>query len=498
MWAYVRTGVFGLVGIPTTIVLAHVLSPADFGIAAAATFFGQFAARLSNGGMGSALVRIKDLRDDHVSSVFVVNAVLGLLGTVALIVAAPWIADFYGTPEVGSVLPIVAINFALGSLSMVQHALLSRDLRYRDMATVGSLDVTVSAIAAVVLASLGFRYWSLVIGDVCGAFAKWVYGIRLVGWHVRLRFVPAAARELSSFAAGSYVRRVLEHFTRNVDNMVIGRLLGITALGFYDKAFSAINRVFEKMTVVGPSVSFRIFAIIQDEPDRFRRAYRKVIMTATLLGYIVFGALGTMAPHLIVVAFGGKWQPSVVPFQILCMAFALKLLNSYANAAAQARGWVWSQVWRQIVEIACIVTGIYLAADWGINGAAAAILAATLAMFALTQTMMRAATGLVWADVLEPQIPALASAALLIAMLWGIDAVLATRETANFVVLIAQAAAAALFALAFAWWCPFRDARLLMHDVVSDLSPRLAGWVWKDVATVSKGKRAASSGTIAL
>lgn len=481
MWAYVRTGVFALVGIPATMVLARLLSPVDFGIAAAATFFGQFAGRLSSGGMGNALVRIKDLRPDHLSTVFVVNAAGAALGSVALIVAAPHIAAFYGRPEIGWVLPVVAINFALGALSMVQQALLARDLRYREMAIIGSLDVTVAAIAAVVFASLGFRYWSLVLGDVCGAAVKWIYGVWVVGWHVRFRFVPAAARELSSFALGSYAMRLLEHLTVNVDNIVIGRLLGITALGFYDKAFSVANRVFNKMTVVGPGVSFRIFAIIQDDPDRFRRAYRKVIMTATLLGYVAFAALGTMAPHLIVVAFGAQWHPSIVPFQLLCVSFSMKLLNQYSNSAAQARGWMWSQVWRQIVQIACIAVGVYFARPWGITGAALAIVGATVAMFFLTQGMMRTATGLGWSDVLEPQAPAIATAAAIVSILWGVDILLATKGAAPAVILLTQACAGALFMLAFAWCCPFREARVLMHEVVSDLSPRLARFVWKDV-----------------
>jgi teichuronic acid exporter len=489
MWAYVRTAVIGLIGVPATIVLARLLSPADFGIAAAAIFFGQLAARLSSGGLGSALVRIKIISEDHISTVFVVNAVMAVLGSLALILAAPYIAAFYGSPEVGRILPLVALNFTLGALSSVQQALLSRDLRYREMATIGSLDTLVGAVSAVVFASLGFRYWSLVLGDVCGAFVKWIGGIWFVGWHVRPRFVPAAAREMGSFAMGSYVQRLLLHMTRSVDQVVIGRMLGLTALGFYDKAFSVGNKVYSKMTVVGPAVSFRIFSIIQDEPERFRRAYRKVIMSATILGYVVFAGLATVAPHLLVVALGERWEPAVLPFQVLCVAFALKLLNQYATAAAQAKGWIWPQVWRQIVQILCIIVGVYFAAPWGIAAASLAVLGASIVQFFLTQSMMRRATGLGWADILAPQTPALAISAALVSVLWGIDAYLATKGAAHAVVLAAQVGSAAVLLLAFARWCPFQDTRTLMHDIVSDFSPRIAGVVWKDVATAQRDRK---------
>ena len=493
MWAYLRTLVVGLIGVPATIALARLLSPEDFGIAAAATFFGQLAARLSSGGFGLALVRIKDLRDEHISTVFVINVVAGLIGSVGLLVAAPYIAAFYRAPEVGWILPIVALNFAIGSLSTVQQSLLSRDLRYREMATIGSIDVIVASIVAVVFAFFGYRYWSLVIGDACGAIVRWLYGVWVVGWHVSLRFVPAAAREMGSFAIGSYVRRLLEHLTRNLDNVVIGRWLGVAPLGFYDKAFSVGNKVFNKMTVVGPSVSFRIFAIIQDEPERFRRAFRKVIMTATLLGYLIFVALGTMAPHLFVVALGQKWRPAVEPFQVLCVAFCFRLLNQYAVAAAQARGWVWPQIWRQVVQLVLMVLGVYLAVPWGVLGAAYAVLGSTIAMFFLTQGMMRAATGLGWSDVIQPQLPALATSAVLGVLLWGVDLMLI--GTAPPLVLLAQASTAGAFVLVFAYWCPFRDLRVLMHEVVDDLSPRAAAFVWRDIAATPKAGKATRSKT---
>jgi O-antigen/teichoic acid export membrane protein len=490
MWAYVRTGIYALVGIPTTIVLARLLSPADFGIAAAAVFFGELASRLSSGGLGVALVRTKELREDHISSVFVVNVVMSAVGALALVAAAPAIGRFYGAPEVGWLLPVVTLNFVLGALSMVQQALLARDLRYKEMATLGGLDLTVSSVTAVIFAASGLSFWSLVLGKVCGAFVKWIGGIWLVGWHVRLRFVPAAARELSSFALGIYTKGTLEHFARNVDSILIGRLLGVTALGFYDKAFSIINRVFNKMTVVGPNVSFRIFSIIQDEPERFRRAYRRVIMTVTLVGYIVLGALGAMAPQLIVVALGEKWSPSVLPFQILCFAFALKLIDQYATSASNARGWVWPQVGFKVVKVACLIGGIYLASPWGINGVAIAVLGAGVVNFLLMQTLMRRATGLGWLDVLQPQVPALVSTALLVGLLLGAAAAVHAVHAAPAVILIAQVAAAALFLLAFAWWCPFREARELMHEVVSDVSPRLARFVWRDVVTERRPARA--------
>jgi PST family polysaccharide transporter len=494
IWGYLRAGFQTLLGIPTTVILARLLTPEEFGLAAAALFFGQLSSRLSAGGMGQALVRIKDLRDDHISTVFTINAGLTALLALALLIAAPAIGRFYGAPEVGWLIPVVAVTFAVGALSSVQQALLNRDLRYRESAMISSIDITVSAIASVVFAAFGFRYWSLVLGDMCGALAKFTYAVYAVGLHAKLKFVPAAAREMGSFAAGSFVRRLLEFATRNVDNLVVGRVLGMAPLGFYDKAFSLVNRLYSRMTVVGPGVSFRVFSIIQDEPERFRRAYHKVVMTTTIITYAGFAALGVMAPHLVVVAFGERWRPSIVPCQLLCVSFALKAMNQYAVTASHARGWIWPDVWRQIVGVTCVIGGVYFASGaWGIDGAAAAVLMASLVMFLLTQGIMRAATGMKWADTLWPQAPGITIAALLVTTLWAIDGALG-RSAASPVILLIQALAAVVVVLMFAMWCPFREARILFHDAVNDLSPKVARRLWSDVAIMQLAEKRSRRG----
>ena len=111
-----------------------------------------------------------------------------------------------------------------------------------------------------------------------------------------------------------------------------------------------------------------------------------------------------------------KWAPAVLPFQILCIAFMLRLTNTYAGSAAQARGWIWSQNWRYAVNVAMVAGGVFVLSAWGISGAAAAVLLATCVLFILMQQLLRAATHFSWRDILEPQIPALLCSAGIIAL----------------------------------------------------------------------------------
>jgi len=475
MWTTARTYLVELITLPATILIAQLLSPFDFGVAAIATFFGRLAARVSNAGMGSALVRVKVLRDEHVSSIFVANLAVTAIAALALLGMAPYIARFYRAPEVASLIPLVTLDFVFSALSMVSQALLTRSMRYREMATLGAADTITAAVASVLFAWFGLGYWSIVLGAVCGSGVKWAWGVKLVGWQVSFKYVPSAARELLSFAAGTYTRGLLEYVSLSIDNLIVGRVLGVTALGFYDKAFSSAQRTYNKLTVGGPSVSFRALAMLQDEPERFQRAFEKIVISSTLVTYGVFAVFGAMGPHIIVFLFGEKWRESIVPFQLLCLAGALKASNAFGGAAANAKGWIWSNVWRQAVQMICIAVGVYVAAPWGINGAALAVVVSAGVMFLLTLSMVRAATGLGWLNQLRPHVPGLSLALILGGLVWGIDVAFKAAGTPpHVVVLLVQGAVAALAAAAALRWTPFPSVAAVVHEIASDVSPKLA------------------------
>src|SRR5204863_4151217 len=112
--------------------------------------------------------------------------------------------------------------------------------------------------------------------------------------------------------------------------------LGMANLGLYDKAFNLMSRVLDRLNQGGAAISFRVFAAIQDEEERFRRGYRKVVVSTALVGYPAMTVLGFSAIPLFEVMFGQKWLSAVLPFQILCVAGGLKVLNGYAASVVEA------------------------------------------------------------------------------------------------------------------------------------------------------------------
>jgi hypothetical protein len=160
---------------------------------------------------------------------------------------------------------------------------------------------------------------------------------------------------------------------------------------------------------------------------------------------------------------------------MLCLSAAFRTTNVFAGAAADARGWVWSNVWRQAVYVVLIAGGVYFAAPWGINGASAAVLAATAVMTLLTMEVAKVATEMSWRSLLTPQVPGILLAVLLGSLVWLVDALFQQWGIAgHFPVLVAQSVVAGIVGMAAIRWTPFPIVATVVHEIVSDVSPKLA------------------------
>lgn len=472
-WSFLREGGNELLVFPASMVLARLLTPEEFGIATAAGFFTLLAGQLSALGLNAAIVRIKVVREEHLSTVFAVNVLVGLLTFGVLTASAPLVASFYRSPETGDILPIAALGFLISPFGTVPAAVLTREMRFRETAMADWFHLVAFSGVSLLLAWLGFSYMSMVYGRLAGLATLTVSRIAYSPWRPSFRLSIPALREIFSFGVGVHAKRLLDYSAQNVDNLLVGRFYGMVTLGIYDKAFSTMSRVLSRMNAGGPGVTFRIFAIIQDDPERFGRAYRKVVMSVTLLAFPLFGVLIAVAPQFLTLLFGNQWRPAAVPFQILCVGGALKLINTYASAAIQAAGLVWSEVWRQVLYVALIVAGLIALQDWGAVGAATAVLIGTAVMTVLMHVLLTKVTQLGWTDILRTIFPGLACTAICAgtALLTEFSVRATDSTPAGWVLLACQAASVTLVYSAFMLFAPIPALRTLVQEMYQDLAP---------------------------
>jgi teichuronic acid exporter len=474
LWSVIRQGGSELIALPTTMIMARLLTPEEFGVTAAATFFIVLAARLTQFGLNASIVRVKELRPEHESSVFVVNIAIGVVTYLAMFAAAPAIGHFFHSELAGQLLPVAALSFIINAFGTVPAALIQRRMQFRYSTLADWSDALLGCVIQLTLAFAGWGVWSIVYGQLAGALVRVVLKIHLSQWRPRFYWSRSALRELLSFGLGVQSKRLLEYAALNLDNLVVGRLLGMASLGFYDKAFGTANRLVNRLTLGG--AYFRIFAIIHDDQERFRRAYAKLLLTVTLIGFPIFAACAVTAPQLIVVLYGEKWRPAIVPFQLLCLGGMLKLLNAYAAQANEAMGNIWRQVRWQAASAIVLIGGVWLGTvSFGIAGAALGVLASVVLFTIATQNLVREGAGLAWRDVLAPQIPGLTCAGLMILLLAAVELTAHTLQPAvkPWQLLLAQGAAGVLFYAAFVLLSPFAGVRMLVAETITDLPPRV-------------------------
>lgn len=480
-WSLVRQGGHELIQLPASMILARLLSPSDFGIAAAASFFILLATRLTSLGFNSALVRIKELREEHATSVFVVNIALGGLTWGVLFAAAPLIGSLFDSQDAVDALRISSFIFLITPFGTVPSALIARRLNFRDSTTAHWIDTGVGVVVSIALALQGFGFWSIVLGHLAGTVGQVSALMYLSRWRPRGRFSVAATRDLLSFGLGIHTKRILQFACFNMDNLIVGTVLGVTALGFYDKAFTTMNRIVNRLAV--GQANFRIFSIIQEDPARFRRAYLRLIFTVSLIGLPAFGAAIVAAPALFAVLFGGGWSSSVLPFQILCVGGILKLFDGYASQANEALGGIWAQVRRQAVGAVLVVVGAWLGSRYGgLLGAAVGVSSAIAILSATMQALVRRMAGLTWREMLGAQVPGV-TCALGLAATMLLASTLVTRtieDAAGWQLLMIQALAGGGFYLLFMLRSPFALVRTLVQETANDLGldRRLRNSTW--------------------
>lgn len=472
VWSFFREGVSEMISTPTAIVMARLLTPFDFGIAASAAFFLTLATRLTNFGFNLALVRVKELRPEHSSSVFVITLAVGVTAYATLVATAGLMGAFFNAPQIAEVMPVAALTFLISPFGTVPSALMSREMQFRRTAVADWSSSLAESISAVWFAWSGYGFWSIAYSRVIGDLVSTAVKIALGNWAVSFRFSPSAARELFSFGSGVFVKRMLDFTANNVDNLVVGRVLGITALGFYDKAFMTMSKVLVRINRGGPMVSFRVFAIIHEEPERFRNAYRKVVLAAALVTFPVLLGLAAAGREVIGVMYGERWLPSVVAFQLLCLAGVLKVMIEYAGMAAQASGRVWNQVWRQALYTVLIVGSVAIGSRWGLTGAAAGVLIATLGMTLLMNSLVVRTTAITMSTLVGAQVPGLLAAAIVGAAIAAVRLAFA-GTLAPWQLLAGEGLAGALAYALFLKFNRFREVRTLLRDTAKDLSPPL-------------------------
>lgn len=301
-----------------TIFLVRTLTPRDFGYLAMAMVFIGFAQKFNDLGFGSALIQHKTIRTRHASSVFWINLMLGFFTGAVFWLAAPFISNFYGEPELNSITRVLSIIFIFHATEFVPNALLQRQMRFNKIAIIEIASVGISGVVALYMAFTGWGVWSLVaqllIKSLTSSFLSWVF----VQWLPRFWISRIAIKEILGFSLGYSGFHFINYWARKIDDLLVGRLMGTHALGIYDRAYQLMLHPVTIIIEVISKVMFPALSKIKDQHLRVKRIY---LLTIAILAFAIFpmmAGLFVVGEPFVITVFGEQWIEVAGIIAILC------------------------------------------------------------------------------------------------------------------------------------------------------------------------------------
>lgn len=352
--------------------LARLLAPEDFGLVALALIFIGFTQIIADQGLADALIQRKHLDAMHLSSAFWMCIGFGLVLAAILSALAFPLAVLFDEDELAPVLVVLSLAIPIASASLVQQAILVRRMAFRSLAFRTLISIGVGAVFGIGAAVLGFGVWSLVVQHIASPIAGLIVLWSVTGWRPRFAFSVSHFRDLVGFGIHIVNFRVLNYFTRRADELLVGAFLGAVSLGFYTVGHRLLRMLFQLTSGLVDKVAFPVYARLQDQPERLRRAYYKTNAFAAVVALPAFVASLVLAPQIVQVLFGPQWEEAVPVMQALSLLGVIQFLTYLNSNVVKALGKPSWQVVIVAVTAVLKVTAFLIAMRYGIVGVAIA------------------------------------------------------------------------------------------------------------------------------
>ena len=448
-WTTGSTVIIIVLQITVLAILARLLKPTDFGVASAAMLIVTFMSVFNEMGIAPSIVLIENLTQRHIRTGFTASLIIGMIFFTALFMGAPLVERFFAMPGLAGVCHIVAFIFLFNGAGEVANGINSRNLRFREIALTDAVSYAIAYIGiAVPMAYFGFRYYGL----AAGALAQEIITMAAYNLIARHSMVPlfdwAAFREMTVLTGGFSLARFFNQIAMKGDNFVVGRVMGATALGLYDRTYQLVALMATLYGRIVDRVVFPAMTRLQNEPERLRAAFVRGTALTALVGVPVGAIVAILAPYIVILLLGPKWTGMIQPLAVLAYATYFRTGYRVSALVIRAKGYVYHLAILQGIYAAAVVIGAYVGARYGLRGVAFAVLGAIILQFVLLTAVALRLSGLGLREFIVAHRPAVALGTLIGAAAWLTVKLLAPFAGPIVVILAALAAVTCVGALA--------------------------------------------------
>lgn len=362
-WSFIdnfaKLGIQFIVGI----ILARILSPREFGLIGMITIFIAVSQTFVDSGFRNALIRKKYCSDVDYSTVFYFNMVVAVALYMVLFFSAGLISHFFEEPQLKPLIKVLGLGLIFSSFSIIQQTILTREINFKLQTYVTLVAALGSGTLAIVMALNDYGVWSLVALTVSRFFLTSLFLWLWSKWRPIWAFSVQSFKEMFSFGSKLLLSAIIETLYQNIYLLVIGKYFSASDLGFYTRADQFRNLPSKNIMGVVQRVSYPVLSSIQDEAERLRTNYQKLIRSTMFITFLMMLGMAAVAKPMILTLIGEKWMPSVAYLQLLCfvgMFYPLQALNlNMLNVKGRSDLFLKLEIIKKLIAIPVIVVGIF-------------------------------------------------------------------------------------------------------------------------------------------
>lgn len=402
----------------STMVLARLITPADFGLFAMVSMFTSFLTIFKDLGLGMATVRKPGLTHAEVTNIFWINNLISVSLALVIVVFSPAIAWFYDDSRLTLMTVSLAAGFVVSGLGIQHYSLMRRQMRFNELAAVNITALVVGILSGITTAYFGATYWSLVILQFVTVSTNTGLCWILCKWRPSLPHRNVSVREMVFFGGNLTGSRIIDYFNLNLGNILIGKYVGAAPLGMFDKANQLLHMPVHQFSFPVGSVAIPALSSLQSTPDRFRNYYRYAVFFIGLIAFPLVFVLVVFTNEVVLIVLGSQWTDVVLIFRLLVPASLVGIVSVALRWIYIALGRTDKQLRWGVVD--CFFNFLFLAVGirYGVLGIAAAfsakgmLLAFPEVMYCMKGTFLKAA------DLFQPLFYSFAYAFLACGAIW--------------------------------------------------------------------------------
>jgi PST family polysaccharide transporter len=303
--------------IGSLMILARLLSPADFGLVGMVMAFTGALTLFRDFGLSAAAVQRANVTEEQLSTLFWINLFVGVALGLLAIVCAPAIAHFYHEPRLVAVTAVLALAFFFNAAGVQHSAMLQREMRFTALAVINTVALAIGTAIAIWGAKAGYGYWALVVMTVATPFVSTI-GFWLTTWWVPgLPQRRAGIRSMMHFGGTVTLNGLVVYIATNFEKVLLGRFWGVDVLGMYGRAYQLINIPTDNLNFAAGEVAFSALSRLQHDPPRLRSYFLKGYSVVVAMTVPITIACALFADDIIRVFLGPKWGGAVPIFRLL-------------------------------------------------------------------------------------------------------------------------------------------------------------------------------------